>query len=179
MAIFVFLLTLALLAAGAAGAYMSLDLLPTGLGLLYAFSGAVAASMAILAFVVGVLVWRIGKLSELVGQSVAQPAVAEGPAHEPSPMVPPPLESEVPAQLAEDGGHEPASRAGHPVGEIEGAIAAPAVPPSLVGRYSAGGANYMIFNDGSIEAETKEGTYKFSSMIEFKRYLAERRSAKR
>jgi len=174
MAIFVFLLSLALFAAGVAAAYLSLDLVPTGLGLLYAFSGAVSVAMAILAFIIGVLVWRIGKLSELVRQSVADRSVSETSAYEHSPMVPPPFESEAPAQLAEDGGGAEANRAAHPSETIEAAIAA----PSLIGRYSAGGANYMIFNDGSIEAETKEGTFKFGSMIEFKRYLAERRSAK-
>ena len=32
----------------------------------------------------------------------------------------------------------------------------------------------MIFADGSIEAETAEGAFKFASMGDFKRYLAER-----
>ena len=36
----------------------------------------------------------------------------------------------------------------------------------------------MIFSDGSIEAETEEGAYKFDSMDDFKKYLAERRAAK-
>ncbi len=43
------------------------------------------------------------------------------------------------------------------LGEIEHAIETPEGPPSLIGRYSSGGANYMIFADGSIEAETQEG----------------------
>jgi hypothetical protein len=44
-------------------------------------------------------------------------------------------------------------------------------PPSLIGSYSSAGANYKIFADGSIEAETSEGTFKFSSMEDFKRHL--------
>jgi hypothetical protein len=52
----------------------------------------------------------------------------------------------------------------------------PAPPPTLVGRYSAGGANYSIFSDGSIEAETDEGEFKFKSMNEFKAYIANKRS---
>jgi len=46
-------------------------------------------------------------------------------------------------------------------------------PPSLIGSYSSAGANYKIFADGSIEAETSEGTFKFPSMSDFKRHLAE------
>jgi hypothetical protein len=36
----------------------------------------------------------------------------------------------------------------------------------------------MIFADGSIEAETMEGTFKFASMGDFKRYISERESGK-
>ena len=54
----------------------------------------------------------------------------------------------------------------------------PQGPPSLIGSYSSAGANYKIFSDGSIEAETSEGTFQFASMSEFKRHLAERSTAK-
>ncbi len=36
----------------------------------------------------------------------------------------------------------------------------------------------MIFSDGSIEAETTDGTFKFTSMGEFKRFIADRREEK-
>ena len=49
----------------------------------------------------------------------------------------------------------------------------PEAPPSMIGSYSSAGANYKIFADGSIEAETSEGTFKFASMSEFKRHLVE------
>lgn len=190
MVILVFLLSFALLTAGVAGVFVSLDLLPTGPGLLYAFSGVVAASMAIVTFAIAVLIWRIGKLAELVRQSAAPVGHAhEAPNHEQSPMALASLEPELPPQLGEaeadaEAEHAEApineNRAGHlpTFREIEYGVETPEAPPTLLGRYSAGGANYMIFADGSIEAETKEGTYKFASMIEFKRYLADRRSAK-
>jgi len=187
MAIFVFLLSLALLAAGGAGAYMSLDLVPTGPGLLYAFAGATATSMAVVTFAVGLLIWRVGKLAELVRPSAAQSGAAYGaPTYEQSLTAPPSLEPEAPAPLAEaaakaEGAEAPINEnhAGHlpTFGEIEAAVETPVTAPRLIGRYSAAGANYMIFADGSIEAETKEGTYKFASMTEFKRYLADRRNA--
>ena len=83
-----------------------------------------------------------------------------------------------PAGLAEDG-EDPINenRAGHlpTFHTTEHAIETPERPPTLIGRYSAGGANYMIFEDGSIEAETADGAFKFASMGDFKRYLADRR----
>ena len=66
------------------------------------------------------------------------------------------------------------NRAGHlpTLAEVEHALAEPEAPPTLVGRYSAGGADYMIFSDGTIEAETEHGAFKFASMGDFKAYLA-------
>ena len=65
------------------------------------------------------------------------------------------------------------------LGEIEQAIETPEAPPSLIGRYSSGGANYMIFADGSIEAETQDGTFKFASMGDFKHFLAGQKEVRR
>ena len=62
------------------------------------------------------------------------------------------------------------------VADLEQALAAAAEAPTLVGHYSAGGANYKIFSDGSIEAETEGGAYRFASMDEFKSYLARERA---
>ena len=57
------------------------------------------------------------------------------------------------------------------IAEIEQALAEPEGPPALVGHYSAGGANYKIFSDGSIEAEMETGAFRFASMDDFKAYL--------
>ena len=62
------------------------------------------------------------------------------------------------------------------VAELEQALADAAAPPTLVGHYSAGGANYKIFSDGSIEAETEGGAFRFASMADFKAYLARERA---
>ena len=209
MSYFVFFLSLLLLAAGAAGAYFSLDLLPTSMGVLYALAGAGAVAMAIPTFALGVLIRRVTRLTAAL--KAAEPLVAY-PA--PLPVALPMEEREALADagLADAGlshealaehdasalDHAGASgdeairlegaddepinenRAGHlpSLAAIEHAIETPEAPPSLIGRYTSGGANYMIFSDGSIEAETEEGAYKFDSMGEFKKYLAERREAK-
>ncbi len=199
MAFLVFALSLVLLVAGLAGGYMSLDLLPTSAGILYALGGAVAVCMATLAFAVGVLIRRIDALTELARQP---PGGADGVA-EAAPVEPwfaaphadageaetqeghkaQDAQAEEGGELTADAAEEPINenRSGHlpTLGEIEHAIETPEGPPSLIGRYSSGGANYMIFADGSIEAETQEGTFKFASMGDFKQHLANRKDAKR
>jgi len=191
MSILVFALSFVLLAAGLASGYMSLDLLPTSVGVLYALSGAVAAALAVVVFALGVLIRRIDALTKLARQP--RPPLMDEPAlGEPAPVVesnepevdPPTAETEAlaePAALAEES-EDPINenRAGHlpSFHEIEHAIETPERAPSLIGRYSAGGANYMIFEDGSIEAETADGAFKFASMGDFKRYLADRKAEK-
>ena len=82
-------------------------------------------------------------------------------------------EEEAPVEetAVEDHGVAPPS-----VAELEQALAASQAEPTLVGHYSAGGANYKIFSDGSIEAETAGGAFRFASMAEFKSYLAGERA---
>jgi hypothetical protein len=240
MAFLVFVLGFILLAAGVAGGYLSLDLLPTPPGLLYALAGAVSAVGAIIVFVLGFLIVRVGRLTAVLRQQQAVPAavpasaplaLAEEPAapetapeaepvehdeqaepfeaeaveperiegeaveiESPQPglageaLQAPPEEAETPlaaAEETEDGtaeSEEPVNenRAGRlpTLGEIERAIETPESPPTLIGRYTSGGANYMIFSDGSIEAETDEGAFKFPSMSEFKKFLLERNAGR-
>ena len=106
-------------------------------------------------------------------------AAEEGEAHA---VEAPPVEvhaaAEEPAEEAlTEAPVEEGAVAGAPsVADLEQALAAAAAPPTLVGHYSAGGANYKIFSDGSIEAETEGGAFRFASMDEFKSYLASARA---
>ena len=185
MAVLIFALSLVLLVAGAASGYASLDLLPTSDGVLYALAGAVAVSAAVVTFAIGVVIRRIDGLAELIQQSVSpapeeiMPASVTAEAEE-ALAAPLAAEAESTESLAEAVAPEDESpininRAGHlpSLEAIETSLETPEAQPSLVGRYSSGGANYKIFADGSIEAELPEGTFKFASMSEFKGYLAE------
>jgi hypothetical protein len=118
------------------------------------------------------------------------PHAAEAPppvavAVEPEPAAP------SPSALEGAGEPEPApevapvneNRKGHLPGldDLEQAITPTAVKPagpapSLIGRYSAGGADYSIFSDGSIEAQTSQGEFKFASMREFKEFISTKKS---
>ena len=106
-------------------------------------------------------------------------AAEEGEAHAvESPPVDAHAAAEEPPELAlAEAPVEEGLVAGAPsVADLEQALAAAAAAPTLVGHYSAGGANYKIFSDGSIEAETEGGAFRFASMDEFKSYLARERA---
>jgi len=188
--ILIFVLSLILLIAAAASGYESLDLLPTSIGVLYALAGAVAACAAVVTFALGVLTWRIGVLTKLVRQSgplaipMAFDATPSAETHaEDISVATSVTEARPPESLDEAPGAEDESpininRSGHlpSLEAIETVLETPEEPqgpPSLIGSYSSAGANYKIFSDGSIEAETGEGTFQFASMSEFKRHLME------
>jgi len=192
MAILVFILSAVLLVAGAVSGYQSLDLLPTGLGVLYALAAAVGVAAAVVTFALGVAIRRLDALTRLVTQSRALTAleaaaasldavpIVEPAAAEDVPDQPVPVEAETPESIDESPTADEESpininRAGHlpSLDTIETVLETPEAPPSLIGSYSSAGANYKIFADGSIEAETSEGTFRFASMGDFKRHLVE------
>lgn len=194
MAILIFVLSLILLVAGAASGYESIDLLPTSTGVLYALAGAVAACAAVVTFAIAVLTRRVDALTNLVRQSAGPlalpialevtPSTGTAPAEGLS-AAPSAIEAGMPESIDKAPGAEDESpininRTGHlpSLETIETVLETPEEPqgpPSLIGSYSSAGANYKIFADGSIEAETTEGTFKFASMNDFKRHLVERR----
>jgi hypothetical protein len=189
MAILIFVLSLILLIAAAASGYQSVDLLPTSTGVLYALAGAVAVCAAVVTFAIAVAIRRIDALTQLVRQPTAPSALPvafeAATSTRPEEVVAPPpaIEGEAPeragkATASEDESPININRTGHlpSLETIETVLEtpeAPQAPPSLIGSYSSAGANYKIFADGSIEAETGEGTFKFASMADFKRYLLE------
>jgi hypothetical protein len=176
MTILIFVLSLLLLIAAAVSGYQSLNLLPTGLGVLYALAGAVAACAAVLTFAIGVLIRRIDALTNLMRQSHA-PTTFEAPfstTTASAAVSAAPLAAEAEAPKTEEESPININRTGRlPSLETIDETPEPKAPPSLIGSYSSAGANYRIFADGSIEAETSEGTFKFASMADFKRHLLE------
>jgi hypothetical protein len=50
---------------------------------------------------------------------------------------------------------------------------APSEPaPTVIGTYNSGDNRYVMFSDGSIEAETPEGVFRFNSLDELKEFIA-------
>ncbi len=187
MAILIFVLSLILLIGALASGYQSVDLLPTGIGVLYALAGAVAACAAVLTFAIAVMIRRIDALAKLLRQSAGPVPLEMTPSNETAPAeeistAPPAIEAEAPERVdeapAEDESPININRTGHlpsleAIDTVMETPEGPQAPPSLIGSYSSAGANYKIFADGSIEAETSEGTFKFASMADFKRHLLE------
>jgi hypothetical protein len=181
MAIFVFVLALILAAGGGGGLMASLDLLPTEIGVLYATCGVIALSAACIVASIGAVVVRIDRTGARMRSALTYDYAGEGGVGTdmpPQASAPQPSEP-APEYVAEDEREGPVNenRTGHlpTIEEMEETIAHPEPPPVLVGRYSAGGANYMIFSDGAIEAETEEGQFRFASMGEFKSFMHERK----
>jgi hypothetical protein len=178
MAVLVFVLGVFLAICGLGGLIASFDMLPTETGMLYAVCGVIAVSAAFVVLSIGALIRRVDAL----GRAARSPEPNYQPpgelfAVDPASVAQERAPSTAPERLPEE---EPVNenRAGHlpTLAEVEEAIAHPEPPPSVVGRYSAGGASYVIFSDGTIEAELEEGAYRFGSFGEFKAYVAGRKN---
>lgn len=53
----------------------------------------------------------------------------------------------------------------------------PMAEPAVIGRYEAEGTAYLMFADGSIEAQSEAGIFRFASMAELKAFIEERQGA--
>jgi hypothetical protein len=141
----------------------SVDLVPTEMGRLYAESGVILLSASGVVFAIAALIARIGHIfappRPKAKAKTATPAKTAPPSE-------PAREDDVNLNRS---GHLPTLRT------VEEAIAEPEPAPEVVGRYSAGGASYVIYSDGAIEAETEDGGLRFASMDDLKSYIANRK----
>lgn len=188
-------LGLALIVVAGAGLIASIDLLTTEIGAIYATCSAVACATGLVILSLAAVTFRIDALraailrqGETARRAAAEaslaPPIAAGAAGfaapppilaEPAPEAEAPAPLVEPPSLAEVEENAPPMAAEAPPIETESAEPA-AAATTLVGRYTSGGANYSIFSDGSIEAETDQGAFRFASMSDFKAYIATRRA---
>jgi hypothetical protein len=166
------LLGLALIVAAGGGLIASIDLLTTEIGILYVTSSAIALAAGLVILSLAAIASRIDALRATILRQ------GEHARRDSEPTLAPPV---VPHAAVEAAPTETAPAEAEPAGApplaAEGAPMEPAPQPTtLVGRYTAGGANYSIFSDGSIEAETEQGAFHFASMNEFKAYVAAKRA---
>ena len=136
---------------------------------------------------IGALIRKIDSVSRV--PRVARAQIESAPRVEPVLEPEPPVEPDAPPESDEASAEPDApvdeedpvneNRAGRlpTLAEVEHAIAEPERPPTLVGRDKSGGAHYMIFSDGTIEAETEQGAFRFASMGDFKAFIADRKKA--
>jgi hypothetical protein len=172
-----FILGIVLTLAGAVALGASIDLQGTDRGLEYSLGGAIAVSVGFIILAIAALIRRVDALGRACASLAREPVYADSPAqYSSAPPFEAPHSAETTSVAAPAEEDEPINenRAGHlpSLTAIEHALQEPEAAPTLVGRYSAGGANYMIFSDGTIEAETDQGAFRFASMNDFKKYLA-------
>jgi hypothetical protein len=43
--------------------------------------------------------------------------------------------------------------------------------PDVIGRYSSGGSDFTLYSDGSIDAQTEQGLFRFESMAELRAHI--------
>ncbi len=119
-------------------------------------------------------VGRLRSKLSTVGMPKTEPSMA-APA-EPSRDLDAPVVRPAPAPaLRTEPAPVPPERAA-PVPEIAPAPVPRPVPPvaeapTVVGRYDANGATYVLFSDGTIEVETGSGTHRFDSMADLKEHI--------
>jgi hypothetical protein len=105
---------------------------------------------------------------EIAPELEPQPEQAPEQGPEPHPV------SEPEPEAAVEIPHEPLVETVHE-GASEPAAAEPALhhepKPEIIGHYDAQGAHYTLYADGSIEAETPHGVYRFASMAELKSFI--------
>ena len=58
-----------------------------------------------------------------------------------------------------------------PFRPAEGGVPAEDQAATVVGRYEANGASYVLFSDGTIEVETETGTHRYGSMQELRAHI--------
>jgi hypothetical protein len=177
------LVGLALMVVAGAGLLASIDLLTTEIGAIYATCSAIAAAAGLIVLALAGVTHRIDALRAVLLRAEESPrrALAEA-------DLAPPIPSPIPLESAEESAEPPPiptpdsdlgaeAEAAPPLAAEAAPIEPPsAAPTTLVGRYSSGGDNYSIFSDGSIEAETDQGAFRFASMSEFKAYIASKRA---
>lgn len=124
--------------------------------------------------------WAKAILDAPVPEHHPAPVSVAEPAHAPS-MPDPEPEPELRHQAAAQGIDQPADHA--PVPERasaeddfsdllgERAATPSGSPPQVIGRYEAEGTTYTMYSDGSIDAQTGETAYHFSSMAELKAFI--------
>jgi hypothetical protein len=99
------------------------------------------------------------------------PAQAPAARERPKIVVPEPLLSDVPLRGTAEPDEASAARPADSEASTE-AAGAESSKATVVGTYDSGGNHYVMFSDGSIEADTPNGVFRFASLDELKDFIA-------
>jgi hypothetical protein len=184
MVVALYLIALAMIGAGAASMAYGYGIILNERGWTMVISGTVALSSGLLLLGIAVTAGRVKRLQqELAGTREAvsrlpvgiptrpAPAIAEPAA---SAFVPPPRLAEASAERDEPEEHA-VLKAADAIPEPAPAAAPPRPADrarTVIGTYNSGGNGYVMYSDGSIEADTPSGRYTFQSLDELKDFIA-------
>ncbi|HVL72753.1 MAG TPA: hypothetical protein VM434_12830 [Beijerinckiaceae bacterium] len=99
---------------------------------------------------------------------IPEPAPAAEASAEPAPA------TEAPPDEAASAGEPDATQTDAPAAARteEEAAEGEAAEPAIIGSYSSGGNTYVMYADGSIDADTPDGRFRFKSLDELKEFVA-------
>lgn len=190
MGVALYLIALALVGAGAASIAYGYGIILNERGWTMVISGAVAATGGFVLLGIAVVAGRVKRVERALAR-VAETAAEVRPSFPPMPSAPP-----VPPPPSRAEAASPAPRPARPEPEEHAVLkaadaipepaplprstAAPAAaaPPreadsrTIIGTYNSGGNSYVMYSDGSIEADTPSGQYTFQSLDELKEFIA-------
>lgn len=189
MGVALYLIALALIGGGAASIAYGYGIILNERGWTMVISGAVAASGGVVLLGIAVLAGRVRRVERALAR-VAEAAPEVRPSFPPTAPRPEPVAPSRPDRAAPARPAERAEPEEHAVLKAADAIPEPApLPPSatapaaaappreadsrtIIGTYNSGGNSYVMYSDGSIEADTPSGQYSFQSLDELKEFIA-------
>ena len=193
MVIALYLIALAMIGSGAASIAYGYGIILTERGWTMVIAGAVVLSGGLLLLGIAVVAGRIRRIErELAG--FRNRVTRLGPGVPPRSFEPEPAPA---AEIPGPSASRPEATSAPSVGQEEQAVlkAADVIPepgppepprgfapggpkpseppaPTVIGTYNSGGNAYVMFSDGSIEADTPGGHYRFKSLDELKDFIA-------
>jgi hypothetical protein len=189
MVVALYLIALAMIAGGAASIAYGYGIILNERGWTMVISGSVALSSGFLLLGIAVTAGRVRRLQqELASLRDSVGRFGSGLPTRPAPAVAEPLARTLsppgPGAAAREEPEEHAVlKAADAIPEPAPAAPAAGTPPpagekpangsrTIIGTYNSGGNAYVMFSDGSIEAETPTGRYTFQSLDELKDFIA-------
>ena len=113
---------------------------------------------------------QVAAVAELEPATTTEPAAVEPhPLHEPHPVHEPHfVDEDLPVGVA---AHDRAAPVAAPADQATVSAREAPATSAVIGRYESEGTSYVMYADGSIDAQSEAGVYRFASMAELKSFI--------
>jgi hypothetical protein len=156
----VFGLSVVMIVTGAASLLSGIALLGNESGQARLVAGAAVIAAGCIVFAIGCLTVAVNRLGRSFGTLRNPDSVEEATDASHAPV----------AETAPVRAREPETATAAPAPVLEAPSVKAERPRVPVATYSAGGIGYFMYDDGTIEADTELGRYRFSNMDELRRF---------